>query len=259
MGRSRGHRAIGVLTAVAAGVGIWLISTDEIPGPPPPSDEQGVLATQRRLLGELRDEGQHTPGPRGTARPAAMAPARPERIRIPSLRVDAPLAEVGQAGDGGPPDPGPGDGPPRTPGSHDSSPRVPASGGGAPHAPNDPDLAAWYADGPPPGAQGTAVIVGPVGDRQDPGVFHRLGTLVKGRLIEVVREDGTTAVFSVDTVEDHGGRRSSEQRGHGTAGRPELRVVGCDGTCAEGAGGPAGVVVHAHLTGVVTGAPPGAR
>lgn len=69
---------MGALTVVAAAAGIWLISADDIAGPPPrTSDGQGLFSAPRRLLGELRAERPHPagagserlPGPARTARP----------------------------------------------------------------------------------------------------------------------------------------------------------------------------------------------
>lgn len=100
-GRRWGNRTVGSLAALAAAAGIWLITTDDVPQPPPqPSQAQGLLGTQRRLLGELRDEGRPDPAPTAGTRPQALAPAVPERVRIPSLRIDAPLTALGLESDG---------------------------------------------------------------------------------------------------------------------------------------------------------------
>ncbi|WP_328296853.1 class F sortase [Streptomyces sp. NBC_00435] len=223
---SWGHRTIGALTVLAAGVGIWLITTDD-PAPPPPGTErpQGFLSTQRRLLGELRDERRHDPAPTAGGRPRAMAPAVPERVRIPSLRIDAPLAELGLEGDG--------------------SLKAPP--------PEDRNLAGWYAGGTSPGSDGTALIAGHVDNHRGPAVFHRLGALKKDERIEVLRQDGTTAVFTVDAVEVHDREGFPDDLVYGATGRPELRLITCGGTCTRKAGHPAGVVVRAHLADTGTG------
>lgn len=122
-GRRRGNRTIGSVTVLTAAVGIWLITTDDVPQPPPqPSQTQGFLGTERRLLGELSDERRQDRGRTAGSQPVAMAPAEPERVRIPSLRIDAPLTALGLEADG--------------------SLQAPP--------PDDKNLAGWYADGTPP-------------------------------------------------------------------------------------------------------------
>ncbi|WP_449480600.1 class F sortase [Streptomyces avidinii] len=205
-------------------MGIWLITTDDVPQQPPqPAQDQAIFGTQRRLLGELRDERRHDPGLTSGARPATMAPAEPERIRIPSLGIDAPLTDLGLESDGSLQAPPPG----------------------------DKNLAGWYADGTPPGADGTAVIAGHVDNKQGPAVFYRLGALKKGERIEVVRRGGTTAVFIVDAVEVHDRTDFPDQQVYGATGRPELRLITCGGAYAKKTGYQANVVAYAHLTGTV--------
>ncbi|MFI5868376.1 class F sortase [Streptomyces sp. NPDC051546] len=224
-GRRWGNRTIGSLTALVAAVGIWLIATDDPPETPPqPTQAQGLLGTQRRLLGELRDERQRDLSPTAGSRPAGMAPAEPERIRIPSLHIDAPLTSLGLEGDG--------------------SLQAPA--------PDDKNLAGWYADGTPPGADGTAVIAGHVDNKQGPAVFYELGSLKKGQRIEVARQDGATAVFTVDAVDVHDREGFPDQQVYGVTGRPELRLITCGGTYTKKIGYPANVAVYAHLTDTLT-------
>ncbi|MCX5402786.1 class F sortase [Streptomyces sp. NBC_00335] len=221
-GRRWGNRTLGSLTALAAGVGIWLITTDDSAQPPPqPSESQGLLGAQRRLLGELRDDRRHDPAPTASARPQAMAPAVPERVRIPSLRIDAPLAGLGL--------------------ESDRSLQAPP--------PDDKNLAGWYADGASPGSDGTALIAGHVDNKQGPAVFYRLGAMKKGERVEVERRDGTTAVFTVYAVEVHDRKGFPDQQVYGATGRPELRLITCGGTYAKETGYPANVVVYARLTG----------
>ncbi|WP_405978191.1 class F sortase [Streptomyces sp. NBC_00158] len=227
-GRRRGNRTIGSVTVLTAAVGIWLITTDDVPQPPPqPSQTQGFLGTERRLLGELSDERRQDRGRTAGSQPVAMAPAEPERVRIPSLRIDAPLTALGLEADG--------------------SLQAPP--------PDDKNLAGWYADGTPPGSDGTAVIAGHVDNKQGPAVFYQLGALKKGERIEVLRRDGTTAAFTVDAIEIHDRRNFPDQQVYGATGRPELRLITCGGTYTKKAGYPANVVVYAHLTSLRTATP----
>lgn len=122
-----------------------------------------------------------TPGATGTAG-AGSAAARippfrsartyrevavPVRIRVPAARIDTRLQRVGLAKDG------------------TISP------------PKGWTEAGWYDQGPRPGQQGPAVIVGHVDSRSGPAVFFRLAELRRGDAVLVERADGTTATFRV--------------------------------------------------------------
>ncbi|MET9695355.1 class F sortase [Streptomyces sp. NPDC006529] len=84
------------------------------------------------------------------------------------------------------------------------------------------DAVGWDVDSPTPGSAGTAVVSGE-------SAILPLGTLRKGRTIEITRADGRTAVFTVDHI--------GTPRATGTGRRAELRVVNGETS------------VHAHLTG----------
>ncbi|MFC9291530.1 class F sortase, partial [Streptomyces sp. NPDC057052] len=103
----------------------------------------------------------------------ALPFAEPDRVRIPAIRVDAPVMQVGLDTDGWV---------------------------GAP-PPEDPNLAGWFTGAVSPGEKGTAVVVGHVDNMQGPAVFYGLGALKKGNHVEVTRRDGKTAVFEIYGVE----------------------------------------------------------
>jgi hypothetical protein len=198
------NTAIATVTVLALCSGTWLIH-DAARGhaPPQPSAAQALDARA------ARDPGA-----------AALPPSPPERVRIPALRVDAPLTGLGL-----------------TPtGSLDAPP------------PTEGDLAGWYEAGTAPGATGTAIVAGHVDTARGPAVFHRLGALRKGARIEVDRKDGTVVVFSVDAVEVYDARAFPDDRVYGAARRPELRVITCGGGWSERTGYRGNVVVFAHLT-----------
>jgi hypothetical protein len=58
---------------------------------------------------------------------------------------------------------------------------------GTVEVPADADDAGWFRLGPPPGAPGSAVVLGHVDSRRGPGVFFRLRELQPGDVVEVGR------------------------------------------------------------------------
>ncbi|MEU3724018.1 class F sortase [Streptomyces sp. NPDC031705] len=194
------------LVALAACVGVWLIGSGVgvTVRPPLPSPAE-ALSAQVLYPGSI--------GP--------LPGSPPVRIRIPSIRVDAPLMGLGLDRDGGL--------------------EVPP--------PARRDLAGWYRDGTTPGATGTAVIVGHVDHASGPAVFYHLGALHRGAGIEVARADGRTAVFTVHAVEVHDAGDFPDRRVYGPSPRAELRVITCGGAFSPRTGYQGNVVVFAHLTG----------
>ncbi|MBE8469967.1 class F sortase [Streptomyces justiciae] len=199
-----GNLVIAAVTLVALCTGAWLLrSGAETHAPPQPA------ASEARA---------------GHADPRsapALPPSPPDRIRIPSIRVDAPLMGLGLTPTG--------------------SLDVPPSA--------KKNLAGWYEAGTTPGETGTAIIAGHVDNADGPAVFYDLGALKKGSTIETERRDGTTAVFSVDAVEVYDTEDFPDQKVYGAARRPELRVITCGGGYSRSTGYQGNVVVFAHLTG----------
>ncbi len=125
--------------------------------------------------------------------------ARPLRVRIPSIGVSSGLETLRNAPD-------------RTI-----------------EVPGNPDSAGWYADGPRPGQQGPAVVLGHVDSRRGPAVFARLSTMKKGDPVLVDRADGTTARFSVDRIEQHPKQQFPTDSVYYPTLQRELRLVTCGG------------------------------
>jgi Sortase domain len=203
--RKVGNAAIASVTAVSLGCGAWLLHGAYGPeAPPQPSAAQGAVDPDRE----------------GSAAPA-LPPSPPRRIRIPSIRVDAPLTGLGLT----------------SAGSLDVPPA------------DDKNLAGWYEAGTMPGETGTAIVAGHVDNARGPAVFYDLGALTKGSTIEVDRRDGSTAVFTVDAVQVYAARNFPDEKVYGAAARPELRVITCGGGYSKATGYQGNVVVFAHLTG----------
>lgn len=202
------------VVAVVALSGAFLLSNglDLNGGPPQPAQAASLVSDP------AHDEAARRLPP--APRPLKASP--PTRIRIPVLRVDAPVTRVGLDAEGWV------DAPP----------------------PQDGNLAGWYGGSPAPGAQGTAVIDGHVDNEWGPAVFYTLGAVEQGRHIEVDRQDGRTAVFTVYGIEVVGKNGFPAARVYGPKGVPELRVITCGGDFSKRDGYDGNVVVFARLTAV---------
>ena len=155
--------------------------------------------------------------------PLVMPMAVPERVRIPKIKVNAPVESLGLDKDGWL--------------------EVPSL--------KRPNLTGWYRLGPSPGQLGPAVIVGHVNSKAGPAVFARLRTLGKGDTVEVKREDGSLAVFTVDEVEGVHKRRFPTARVYGNLPHAGLRLITCGGEFDPKSGSyDDNVIVYASLSGI---------
>jgi hypothetical protein len=191
-----------------------------LPGPPPVRGRRtvpvGVIAAVLVFVGlfavaaglgaatgfDIRDLFRGPPEPPPPAYPV-LEPSRPTRLTIPSIKVDAPILTVGLAPDG-------------------SSVGVPPL--------KRHNEAGWFDQGPTPGQYGPALIVGHADTRTGPSVFHDLPNMRPGQRIEVHRQDGTTAIFEVNSMEHFGKAKLPIERVYGDYSRPSLRLVTCGGT-----------------------------
>lgn len=152
-----------------------------------------------------------------------LPPAEPVSLRIPAIRVNAPLTRLG----------------------------LDATGALRPPPADNPSLAGWYSEGTTPGSAGTALVTGHVDmPTGSPGVFYDLGAVTKGNRIEIRRADGRTAVFTVYAVEVYPKQRFPDEKVYGSSGLPELRVITCGGGYVKNDGYQGNVVVFATLTAV---------
>ncbi|MGW1914918.1 class F sortase [Streptomyces sp. NPDC002076] len=200
-----GDTAIAAVTVVALGSGVWLLGGGA--GTHAPPQPAAV-------------EGRPEPGGDRLAAPA-LAPSLPTRIRIPEIRVNAPLMGLALTRSG--------------------SLDVPPA--------QNKNLAGWYEAGTIPGETGTAIVAGHVDNTEGPAVFYDLGALKRGARIEVDRRDRSVAVFTVDAVEVYAASNFPDEKVYGAAPRPELRVITCGGGYSRATGYQGNVVVFAHLTG----------
>ncbi|NKZ02577.1 class F sortase [Actinomadura latina] len=147
----------------------------------------------------------------GTARPSA-SPALPRsaplRLEVPRIGVRTPLMTLAKNAD-------------RT---VETPPLSRAQEAG------------WYRLGAAPGSRGAAVIIGHVDTAGGPAVFYRLGALRPGDRARVLRADGRTAVFRIDSVERVGKDRFPTRRVYGDPGYAAIRLITCGGRFDRGSG-----------------------
>ncbi|MFI6276405.1 class F sortase [Streptomyces sp. NPDC050988] len=165
--------------------------------------------------------------PLGVELPPAAEPlgdARPQRVDIPALGVQAPVVTRGLD--------------PR--GAIDPPPYGQAGTVG------------WYGGGARPGAAGTALLVGHVDTETRPAVFYHLSEVRPGETVRVIRDDGRVAEFTVEDVQVFTRDRFDAEKVYGTrqTGRAELRLITCGGTFDRSSRAyTANVVVSAYLSG----------
>ncbi|MFJ3904969.1 class F sortase [Streptomyces sp. NPDC090025] len=160
--------------------------------------------------------------PAATAAAVQTLPYAPaSRIRIPAIRVAAPIMDVG----------------------------LDQNGWIAAPPPQDRNLAGWYQNGISPGQRGTAVVVGHVDNMTGPAVFYGLGSLEKGQHIEVDRYDGRVALFEIYGVEVYDKNDFPGVQVYADTGEPELRVITCGGGYSRSRGYDGNVVVYARMVG----------
>ena len=154
----------------------------------------------------------------GPSTPPSEAPAWPVRLRIPSLGLATRLIGLGLQEDG------------------------------TVQVPRDASLAGWFRLGPPPGALGSAVILGHVDSLAGPAVFYRLRELQPGDRVVVRRDDGSKVRFEVRSVRTYLNADFPAQKVYGSHGRSELNLITCGGAYDADLGGyQANVVVNARL------------
>jgi hypothetical protein len=91
----------------------------------------------------------------------------------------------------------------------------------------------WYDEGPAPGQDGSAVILGHVDSAIGAGglgVFFRLGDLRPGESLDVRLADGSVTHWVVTSRHLYGDAAFPDALVYGVAGPPTLRLVTCGGS-----------------------------
>ncbi len=142
----------------------------------------------------------------------------PTRVEIPALRVNVPLTGLGRQADG------------------------------SMQVPTDAHTVGWYTGAPTPGSLGPAVLAGHVNYHGKDGTFARLSTLRAGDRITVARQDGTTATFTVTSVDRYAKDQFPSAAVYGSIDHAGLRLITCGGPFDSGSGHYVdNIVVYADL------------
>jgi sortase (surface protein transpeptidase) len=177
----------------------------------PPAEAQAIPVT----IGTAVPEVNGSP----VAQP--LAPSVPVRIEIPAIAVDAPVTKLGLNADG--------------------TVQVPPL--------DNHDLAGWYTGSVTPGAQGAAVMLGHVDSWSGGSVFFKIKNLKRGDKVDVIRANGSTAVFTVDGLQKAVKVAFPTSQVYGSPGYPALRLITCGGPFDAATGSYLdNIIVYAHLT-----------
>jgi sortase (surface protein transpeptidase) len=222
-GRERAPRGVGAGPILAIGLALLVVGAivvvHSLSGGVklPPAAAQQIPVT-------VKTTSPRGPDPLTVA--SALAPSTPTQIEIPAIGVRAPIMHVGQNSDG--------------------TVRVPPL--------DNHNLAAWYDGSVMPGQDGSSVILGHVDTYQGPSVFYYIKNLRRGDAIDVVRADGSTAVFTVIGVEEAAKSNFPTDDVYDNVSYPALRLITCGGPFDSALGSYLdNIVVYAYLTGVVPG------
>lgn len=198
----------------------------------------GALVVVRGLTGGVKlppASAQQVPGSVSTSTPFAPDPASlatplaastPVAIKIPSIRVSAPMMLLGRNSDG--------------------SLEVPPL---ANH-----NLAGWFNGSVTPGQKGTSIVLGHVDNYTGPSVFFYIKTLQRGDKINIIRADGRTATFTVDGVMKVAKALFPANEIYANVPYAGLRLITCGGPFDTSSGQYLdSIVVYAHLSGTAAG------
>ncbi|MFI2712334.1 class F sortase [Micromonospora sp. NPDC018662] len=180
---------VGLLTlAAAATVGLAVTRADDHP----PEVALPAATSQPPTPRPVGRAGELTSGP-------LMASSPPVRIRIPGLRVDAPIVPLGLGPDG------------------------------AMQVPDSATEVGWFTGAPTPGSLGPAVLAGHVNWKGREGSFFDLARLRPDTPLTVTRRDGSAATFVVTRVEQHPKDRFPSDDVYGPTDHAALRLITCGG------------------------------
>lgn len=181
----RGLLTTAALAAMVAGVVMLVValSAQKSAPAPAPSASGNIHVPATPQASVPSPASGHTAGQAPSTPPSTQPPpalhlphSRPATISIPAIDVRSDVIPIGKDADGAlaVPQPGP-----------------------------DLNKVAWYDASPTPGQLGPSVLEGHIDSVDGPSIFFRLGALRPGDTIGITREDGSTAVFTVNAVRSY--------------------------------------------------------
>ncbi|MDH6131003.1 sortase (surface protein transpeptidase) [Kitasatospora sp. MAA4] len=215
MSRQRRRVLYGAIGACLLGLFMIHQSLDDATAlPPQPAAAHPPLA------------GLPTPGASAKPHAPVATAAHPVRLTIPAIGVNAPFTALDLGADG----------------ALNAPP------------PDDTNLVGWYRGGTVPGNRGPALVLGHVDTKTSPAVFWNLSALPAGSKVDIARDDGVTAEFTVDSAEAYPKNKFPDDRVYGATQDAQLRLITCGGTYDHKKNDyTANVVVFAHLTALRAG------
>lgn len=216
--------AAAVMTFGLVGIGATGYALSQQVGPQQPvADAQGGHAGHGGMpSASPTTSTAQSPSPAGAAYVTPRGPllerSRPTEVSIPRLGVSAPIIDLSL--------------------KPDRRMEVPSNGTDA----------GWFTSSPTPGELGPAIIAAHVTHRSRPAVFFDLSRMRTGDQIEVAREDGTTATFSVTGVGQYPKQKFPSEKVYGSVDHAALRLITCGGILDGETGSHVdNVVVYAEL------------
>lgn len=114
-----------------------------------------------------------------------------------------------------------------------------------------PMQASWYDQGPTPGEEGPAVVLGHVSGNGQPGIFANLNRVVAGDLVHVDRADGSRVTFQVSQVDTFRKDSFPTDLVYNDTPNAALRLITCGGEYDAGNRNYlSNIVVYADLVSV---------
>lgn len=201
--------------AVAVGVGALLITLESPSMPSVPTQQfRPAVVTPTASVAPTASHSN------STAHAPSLSHSTPKRLLIPRIGVDAPFTELSLTSSG--------------------QLNVPP--------PGNTNLVGWYRGAASPGELGASIVVGHVDTKTGPAVFVYLNKLKTGDTLDIIRADGTTVTFKVDSVNTFSKAHFPDHRVYADTLKPELRLITCGGAYDRKARDYVdNVVVFAHL------------
>jgi len=121
------------------------------------------------------------------------------RLKIPSLKIDAPIVAVGLTADG------------------------------EVEAPSTPDMVAWYNLSPIPGTPGNSILSGHIDWKNSTAVFWELHSIKNGDVINVSSPGRAESSYVVEWVERYPFDQAPLDRIFASLYEPALTIITCEG------------------------------